>query len=526
MPKFTRNSSVALSWTQDGACHAVRLRRTGGDACRIAATWSGKADKDHPLAEVLAEAARALNAKDAACLIAAPAIPGWGAADVAMPPLPPEQLHNAIAFELRKHTPLPSDKLVWGYRALAKPKSGEKLRLRLVFVRQDLWRQWCNAAAQLAPLDAILPAPVTLDPLCERQTVTFPRHDADAEAWTPAPDGRTFRNAPVTDADGHPLPLQELLHTDFIDVAELAQLPPEQQHPFADAIIAAAYGLTEQPAKDAATLIPLPDSLRAHRSVALVAIAIAIAAVTIAALVLHAVLLLQANLSQQRDLLAEIARLDKLIAEQKAIVRPERLAKIKELEEEIKGDIPDYPPFALALKDITNIFDPERPNKPWISSKLQWAHDSGTIRFSIEEPLDDSGEKPFIEDLNLIDELADSPYLTDVRGNSSSVNQNERKTVRDFTLTLGWQSAEKRAAAAERNLQRQKERAEAKRRRLKEQREQQKLQQEQQEQQQNADGHSDDDAPQTPADDAPAASSPAAPPPLPPLPQQLPANLQ
>lgn len=526
MPKFTRNSSVALSWTQDGACHAVRLRRTGGDACRIAATWSGKADKDHPLAEVLAEGARALNAKDAACLIAAPAIPGWGAADVAMPPLPPEQLHNAIAFELRKHTPLPSDKLVWGYRALAKPKSGEKLRLRLVFVRQDLWRQWCNAAAQLAPLDAILPAPVTLDPLCERQTVTFPRHDADAEAWTPAPDGRTFRNAPVTDADGHPLPLQELLHTDFIDVAELAQLPPEQQHPFADAIIAAAYGLTEQPAKDAATLIPLPDSLRAHRSVALVAIAIAIAAVTIAALVLHAVLLLQANLSQQRDLLAEIARLDKLIAEQKAIVRPERLAKIKELEEEIKGDIPDYPPFALALKDITNIFDPERPNKPWISSKLQWAHDSGTIRFSIEEPLDDSGEKPFIEDLNLIDELADSPYLTDVRGNSSSVNQNERKTVRDFTLTLGWQSAEKRAAAAERNLQRQKERAEAKRRRLKEQHEQQKRQQEQQEQQQNADGHSDDDAPQTPAEDAPAASSPAAPPPLPPLPQQLPANLQ
>ena len=350
--------------------------------------------------------------------------------------------------------------------------------------------------------------------------------DADAEAWTPAPDGRTFRNAPVTDADGHPLPLQELLHTDFIDVAELAQLPPEQQHPFADAIIAAAYGLTEQPAKDAATLIPLPDSLRAHRSVALVASAIAIAAVTIAALVLHAVLLLQANLSQQRDLLAEIARLDKLIAEQKAIVRPERLAKIKELEEEIKGDIPDYPPFALALKDITNIFDPERPNKPWISSKLQWAHDSGTIRFSIEEPLDDSGEKPFIEDLNLIDELADSPYLTDVRGNSSSVNQNERKTVRDFTLTLGWQSAEKRAAAAERNLQRQKERAEAKRRRLKEQREQQKQQQEQQQQQQNADGHSDDDAPQTPADNAPAASSPAAPPPLPPLPQQLPANLQ
>ena len=51
MPKFTRNSSVALSWTQDGACHAVRLRRTGGDACRIAATWSGKADKDHPLVQ-------------------------------------------------------------------------------------------------------------------------------------------------------------------------------------------------------------------------------------------------------------------------------------------------------------------------------------------------------------------------------------------------------------------------------------------------------------------------------------------
>lgn len=516
MTKFLRQSSAAISWTQDGTCHAVRLKRTASDKCSVVVSWSGKADKEHTLAEILAEAAQHVGAKDADCLIAAPAISGWGTADIALPALPPDQISNALAFELRKHTPVPPEKLAWGYRTLEKARKGQRGKARLLFLKQELWRQWCATATPLAPLDAILPAPAALDPLAQNQTVIFPRHDGEPEAWTNSPDGRTFQSASLVDENDTPLPLQQLLQADYMNFGDIASLPCEQQYPFADAVIAAAYGLTGQTARDADTLIPLPDTLRAHRSIALVVSAVIFLAIAIASGVLYAVLLLQSNFAQQRDLQAEIARLDKLIAEQKAIVRPERLTKIKELEEEIKGDIPNYPPFALALKDITNIFDPEREHKPWISTRLQWSHDTSTIRFSIEEPLADSGDKPFIEDLNLLDELADSPYLIDVRGNSSSVNHNEKKTVRDFTLTLGWQSAEKRAAATERNQKRQSERAEARKRKLQEQ---QRLEQEEkQRQQQEAAAENEQEAAQSATEQHPAAPGQ---PPIPPLPQHL-----
>ena len=116
MPHFARNSCIAYTWNEDGDCRAVMATRSC-DKCKIVKLLNAKADQDTSVAEVLAGFAKTLNAKDAAFTVASSLGPGWDMADVTMPNLPAEELRNAIAFELRKHTPLSLDKIRWGFRS-------------------------------------------------------------------------------------------------------------------------------------------------------------------------------------------------------------------------------------------------------------------------------------------------------------------------------------------------------------------------------------------------------------------------
>ena len=464
MPQFTNNSCVALTWSADGQCHGIRVKRLRGK-CKVTSVWSAKADKDHSVSELLAVGLRELDGKDASCLLASGTAGGWDMADVEMPNLPEEQLKHALSFEIQKHTPLSIDKLTWGYRQLRKPTATSKGLYRIITMKSENWRQWCTTASALSPLDAIIPAPAALDPLLENQTVAFPSQGTSAASWLPTPDGRSYRSTSATDADGNPKPLAELLGLDFADLEELEGLPLQQQYGYAHALVLAIYGLTAESSKDSMTGLPLPENIRRHRSLALIFLAGMLIAVTVAALVLYFVLLLQSNYSQVNELKREIAEVEKQIVAKRNIVKQERLKKINELRLELKDAVPNYPPFPLVLNDITRIFRSDMENKPWISGKLTWTHDTNTIKFSIEEPSTDGSQKPFIEQTELLDALSDSPYIIDARGNSSTFNRAENKIVRDFTLTIGWPSADERAARAKRNEQREKEYQESLRKR-------------------------------------------------------------
>ncbi len=456
MPQFINNSCVALTWSADGQCHGIRVKRLRGK-CKVTSVWAAKADKDHSVSELLAVGLRELDGKDASCLLASGTAGGWDMADVEMPHLPEEQLKHALSFEIQKHTPLSIDKLTWGYRQLRKPTTTTKGLYRIITMKSENWRQWCTTVEALSPLDAIIPAPAALDPLLENQTVTFPAQGTAAESWLPTPDGRSFRSSSSSDTDGNPKSLAELLGIDFADLEELEGLSVQEQYGYAHALILAIYGLTAESSKDSLTGLPLPEKLRRHRSLALVFLAGALIAVTVAALVLYFALLLQSNYSQVNELKREIAEVERQIVAKRNIVKADRLKKIDELRLELKDAVPNYPPFPLVLNDITRIFRSDMPNKPWISGKLIWSHDTNTIKFSIEEPSTDGSQKPFIEQTELLDALSDSPYIIDARGNSSTFNRAENKIVRDFTLTIGWPSAEERAARAKRNEVREKE---------------------------------------------------------------------
>ena len=156
MPQFINNSCVALTWSADGQCHGIRVKRLRGK-CKVTSVWAAKADKDHSVSELLAIGLRELDGKDASCLLASGTAGGWDMADVEMPHLPEEQLKHALSFEIQKHTPLSIDKLTWGYRQLRKPTTTTKGLYRIITMKSENWRQWCTTVEALSPLDAIIP---------------------------------------------------------------------------------------------------------------------------------------------------------------------------------------------------------------------------------------------------------------------------------------------------------------------------------------------------------------------------------
>lgn len=173
MPSFVRNQSIAVTWTTD-TCQAVRLQ-ANGNACLVEKCWYGTLGKNgESLAELLLNALKFLGADDSIYVIAGGNGQGWGMADVNMPALKAEEMRAALSFELRKQTPLSSDKLRWGYRICPSQKEATTLPVRLYYVRNESWNSWLKAVDGLHHIDAMVPAPVALDPILEEGALIVP----------------------------------------------------------------------------------------------------------------------------------------------------------------------------------------------------------------------------------------------------------------------------------------------------------------------------------------------------------------
>ena len=176
MPHFSRNNSCAFTWTKTGDCHAVHITRKG-DRCIVSAHWHGNAGKNTATAETLSSAKRALGNIDTYFTLAGGSEGGWGMADVLMPELKAEELKNALVFELRKHTPLPVDKLAWGYRMVPSDAQNNRQLVRLFYVRNETWRQWTDAVGGIGQ--------VVGD---RERTLEHVRHVDHARQWLAAGD--------------------------------------------------------------------------------------------------------------------------------------------------------------------------------------------------------------------------------------------------------------------------------------------------------------------------------------------------
>ena len=455
MPHFARNSCIAYTWTEDGDCRAVMVKRAG-DKCKVTRLWNAKADQNTSIAEILSNASKAMNAKDAAFTVASGLGAGWDMADVTMPNLPAEELRNAIAFELRKHTPLPLDKIRWGFRTTIAPQDKKQgVQTRIVYLKSDVFEQWTNYVSGLGQLDEMIPPPAVLDPLFAEDVITIPESPSSATAYAPSPDGRI-----ASPADNN-LSLDRMFPGSFIKWNELENLSDEEQRAYAPAILLAVYGLTHAAAHDTATMLQLPSGLKPRRHIAMTFCASILACITLLALCFYAAISLQGRNAQIRTLEKEIKKVNAQINEIDKQIKPEKKKAIAELKKEMTGVAPNLPPLPLVLLDLSKSI----PSPAWLSGNFTW-DEEGKVRFTLEEPVTDPTLTAKIDTQELQDTIEDSPYIGDVQGLKSNYDARNSKRTRDFDMRARFDSP----AEAERARKRNQERAEAAQRKAAEER--------------------------------------------------------
>ena len=426
MPLFVRNHSIALTWTSQN-CQAVRLA-VSGSKCKVQAAWRGAiGENGASLAEILAHAWKAVGGDDSTYVIAGPRDTGWGMAAADAPAnLRGEELRNALAFELRKHTPLPPERLRWGFRRLPRAKGDAQQPVRLVFATTDHWNAWMKAIDGLHHVDALLPAPAALDPLFADTTVILPV-PGSVYAFEPGEGGRVLAPRP----ESAPPSLAEALPGLDLDAEAIDALPEEQRREFPAAVVLALYGLTASVSADRDTLFQLPEHFAAHRNIAVKFIAAAAAIYLLGLVVYWLAASFQATSAQIRLVDAEIVRTRNALNAINKLMSPKDAERIRLLRQELLDNTPDRPDFPVALLAITKTI----PKDAWIAQSLDWR--DGKISFQIQTP---------VKNLSLAQQLEESPWLGDVSEKVSSYNQNANVYTQRFELTARYDTPQEAEA--------------------------------------------------------------------------------
>lgn len=404
MLSFSRNSAIAVTWTTD-TCHAVKLR-ADGNACRVDVCWKGQTGKDGAsLAELLLNAIKNVGGDDSIYIIAGGNGQGWGMADLNMPALKREEMKNALTFELKKQTPLSSEKLHWGYRLLPKRPGNSSQPVRLFYVRTEHWNSWLKAADGLHHIDAILPAPIALDPVLQDASFIMPEpNGAPARyEYAPAETGRVV----VPRSDTAPTTLAQAIPPETCKLGPIDKLDETERAGFASAIILGIYGLTDCVNTDAGTMLPIPERFHARRHIAS-KIAATVIAVYLLGLLAYAIAgNLSGHAAQLRQVDQAIKKTQTELDQLKKLLDPKDSERTALIRQELQDNTLNRPDFPTVLMAVTQTI----PSTHWISDAFEWR--DGQITFKIQGPA---------KELELTTKLEDSKYLGDVTERLSTMN--------------------------------------------------------------------------------------------------------
>ncbi len=423
---FVRNTSLALTWTPT-SCHAVRLEG-GSNGCEVVAAWSGECAGGDSLAELAARAVREVGGNDSIYIVAGGSGQGWGMADLTMPRLKSEELRTALEFEVRKQTPLPGDKLRWGYRLLPQAKRGDgRQPVRLYYVRTEHWESWLKALAGLHHVDAMLPAPAALDPLLAGKALVVPggEHQPNACEYR-SEEGRRL----IAAAAEPPADLPAALPFPGLQLGVLNQRSAAERLAFTQAVLLAMYGLSAAVTDDRHTAIPLPEHLTTHRHVALKGIAACLAVYLLCLVAFTVAGRMQFKAAQIRRVDVAIAQARKELEAVNKLLDPKDAERGALLRKEILDNTESRPDFPSVLMEITRAVQAPA----WASQSLEWK--DGTVTVQIQGPT---------KDLELAARLESSPYIGDVAERLSSFNQSTNAYVQRFEMVARFDSPEEEA---------------------------------------------------------------------------------
>jgi hypothetical protein len=263
MTKFSRISCVALTWDSMGECRGV-LVRGRGDRLLVRSRWQQKASSANSVAECLRDGMEQLRANDSVLVVAGAADAACGLAEVEVPALKTNELRGALGFELARNCPLPSERVVWGYRLLAQ-RSGNRLAARIFYLRQVAWEHWLEAVGGLK-LDALVPPQVALDPVLAERPVSLSLVGGNRFAYRPTSEGGRSV-APVGPDSGDAFGAgDEPLAWDQLVLGPLQGLSADEQASYAPALLLGAYGVSPALGEDAEGALPVPYNLRPRRN--------------------------------------------------------------------------------------------------------------------------------------------------------------------------------------------------------------------------------------------------------------------
>ena len=431
--KIARGRGAGFSWTPDGHCCGVLVESVSGK-CRVTAYWSADAGaKSAGIAEALSTARHTLGLGDTDYCVAGPAGGGWGMADIQMPQLKADALQSALAFELRKLTPVPVERLTWGYRMLGVAEDG-KARLRIFYARTDFWRKWLEIANGLGHIDIFAPAPVLLDPLFGDSPVIFTSEGVFT--YMPGANGREAM--PGGDAET----LEAMLPYDGLDIGRLAEVDEPSRCGYAEAICMAIYAMGRELSKDADTLPPIPSHLRPSRYIAVRSLSICLLLVALLFLGTGLVKNLQQRMERIRLIKKDISAVDAQIKSLRSNVMANGDQVAKSLEAELTKYNFGTPELPDVLMEITEMLKPPA----WLAGTFDWNADYlsnvAQVNFTIREPVGDNSN------MDLIARLNRSPILGDVVEVKNSISRSVF-TERKVTLKARYDTQEEKAILAE-----------------------------------------------------------------------------
>lgn len=428
---YNRNNAIAITWNAR-ECHAVQVKAAGG-SCEIAAAWHGCVGTDGAsLAELLAAGLRAVGADDSIHIVAGGNEHGWGMADLHMPPLKGDELRNALAFELQKHTPLPADKLCWGYRVIDCGNAAKSIpqHIRLFYMRSESRDSSLKAVAAFHHIDAMLPPPVALDPLLKGRTVTLQGEDGTMLEYRSGEEGRLAGTAACS-SDSPPALEAMLAMGASLRPGALAGRPAAEQAGFASAVVLGMYGLGDCIGRDAATLIPLPERLHANRNVALKMSAAVLGFYLLGLLIFILSSSFQQKSVQIRRVEKEIAQTRRTLEGLRGYMDPKSAERCDALRQELLANAAAGPDLPTALAALTAII----PENAWLSQNLEWKN--GNVTFQTQSPT---------KILDLAARLEESPVLGDVGERLSTFNQSANAFTQRFELTARYDTPQETAA--------------------------------------------------------------------------------
>ena len=405
MPKYVRANATAVCWSGK-SCQIIRLGRSR-DQFKVLACWQSKLGQDQSLAELVVQGVKAVGCTDNEFIVAGGDQAGWGMADIEVPgAIGKEQLRGALAFELRKQTPIPPEKLLWGYRLL--PGSGEQQNLcvRLFYVREEQWRKWLTVLSGLNHVDVILPAPLALDPLFANADIVFPAETGNSgyqacKAGSLRVVAQNINLAAMSFPEAFP-------PTEEYQLEALESLSRDEQMSCIPALILAAYGLSRESSRDQRTLISPPENLKARRNIASKIVAAALLVYIFATLVSGYARQFQAKAGHLRRIESETQMVQALLDGLKKQSDPAEKEFVYSLRQELQDNVQQMPDFPEALIELSNLI--EAPT--WASTRLEW--NAGQITMQLQSST---------RNLDLPEKLEESPILGDVRELSSQFNQ-------------------------------------------------------------------------------------------------------